>query len=440
MKKSARIKLIIVAIIVALIILMSIIIQIRSGISSENKTTEQNVVSTETEPSTLYTDTSIKKVETMSLLLATQDAINKYYEYLSSNNYVALMGILDNEFITNNNITTNNVLGSLKNSNSKLSFFCIDEYSKEISFDHEYRFWIYGKSYSNDFSEIAENQFIVNLDMYNLTFKITPMGQTTKQSYDSYIDSLIHTDNGKKTTIDDTVTSITVNNYNKFEIYEGNQGIKNIIENYAKYYYFLEMTDSSSAYNLLNTEYKNKKYGNYSEYQKSKLLWKNIDIQYVKQTVEKDKTLYIGIDKSGTYYIFLEKSPMEYEIMLDSYTIPLTETVDKYTSSGSVEKVCMCLENIKEMLNLRDYKTLYEYMNTTFKQNNYSTIDSFQRYVDSKYYSNNNFEYESYNVSGDSYIVKVKVSNASDTNSYFEINYVVKLNTNLNDFEYSFEI
>lgn len=440
MKKSARIKLIIVAIIVALIILMSIIIQIRSGISSENKTTEQNVVSTETEPSTLYTDTSIKKVETMSLLLATQDAINKYYEYLSSNNYVALMGILDNEFITNNNITTNNVLGSLKNSNSKLSFFCIDEYSKEISFDHEYRFWIYGKSYSNDFSEIAENQFIVNLDMYNLTFKITPMGQTTKQSYDSYIDSLIHTDNGKKTTIDDTVTSITVNNYNKFEIYEGNQGIKNIIENYAKYYYFLEMTDSSSAYNLLNTEYKNKKYGNYSEYQKSKLLWKNIDIQYVKQTVEKDKTLYIGIDKSGTYYIFLEKSPMEYEIMLDSYTIPLTETVDKYTSSGSVEKVCMCLENIKEMLNLRDYKTLYEYMNTTFKQNNYSTIDSFQRYVDSKYYSNNNFEYESYNVSGDSYIVKVKVSNASDTNSYFEINYVVKLNTSLNDFEYSFEI
>lgn len=440
MKKSARIKLIIVAIIVALIILMSIIIQIRSGISSENKTTEQNVVSTETEPSTLYTDTSIKKVETMSLLLATQDAINKYYEYLSSNNYVALMGILDNEFITNNNITTNNVLGSLKNSNSKLSFFCIDEYSKEISFDHEYRFWIYGKSYSNDFSEIAENQFIVNLDMYNLTFKITPMGQTTKQSYDSYIDSLIHTDNGKKTTIDDTVTSITVNNYNKFEIYEGNQGIKNIIENYAKYYYFLEMTDSSSAYNLLNTEYKNKKYGNYSEYQKSKLLWKNIDIQYVKQTVEKDKTLYIGIDKSGTYYIFLEKFPMEYEIMLDSYTIPLTETVDKYTSSGSVEKVCMCLENIKEMLNLRDYKTLYEYMNTTFKQNNYSTIDSFQRYVDSKYYSNNNFEYESYNVSGDSYIVKVKVSNASDTNSYFEINYVVKLNTSLNDFEYSFEI
>ena len=276
--------------------------------------------------------------------------------------------------------------------------------------------------------------------MYNLTFKITPMGQTTKQSYDSYIDSLIHTDNGKKTTIDDTVTSITVNNYNKFEIYEGNQDIKNIIENYAKYYYFLEMTDSSSAYNLLNTEYKNKKYGNYSEYQKSKLLWKNIDIQYVKQTVEKDKTLYIGIDKSGTYYIFLEKSPMEYEIMLDSYTIPLTETVDKYTSSGSVEKVCMCLENIKEMLNLRDYKTLYEYMNTTFKQNNYSTIDSFQRYVDSKYYSNNNFEYESYNVSGDSYIVKVKVSNASDTNSYFEINYVVKLNTSLNDFEYSFEI
>ena len=279
--------------------------------------------------------------------------------------------------------------------------------------------------------------------MHNFTFKITPEGSTTKDGFKQYMDSIIHTDTGDVVIPDGKITSIDGNDYNKFEIYNGTEATKKAIEHYAKYYYFLEKTDMNSAYELLNKEYKNKRFGNIESYKSSKVLWKNIDVEYVKKEFIGSKVQYIGIDKNGGYYIFIENSPMDYEILLDSYTIPLTETVEKYNSSNNTEKACMCLELVKEMINMKDYKSLYNtYLNKEFKQNNFSTMDQFTKYINSKFYNNNKFEYISYRTSEDSFIVNVNLKNADsdqqgDDN---EFSFVVKLNSGLTDFEFSFDV
>lgn len=444
MKKSVKIKFIIIAIILFLLFFMAIVINIRDSYinkygKQESKSNDNSVQYKQEKPADLYTDTSIKEVETMSLLLATQETINKYYVYINRDEPSALMNILDKDYISSNGITVNNVVNKLRPSSTRSSFFATKVYSKEISFDHEYKYWVFGKSYVENEGFYTE-QFIVNLDLSNKTFKITPVGESTEELFSNYMDRIIHTDNGEVTVADGAVTYIEANEYNKFSIYEGNDGIKKAIENYARYYYLMQIYDKEGAYELLDDAYKNARFSNKNEYMNSNIVWKNIDIKYVRKVFDEDKTQYIGIDKNGTYYIFYESSPMDYKILLDSYTVPLEETVKRYNESNSIEKACMCVKTVEEMINNKDYKTMYDRMNSIFKQNNFSTQQSFESHIKSKYYMNCKFDFVSYKASEDSYIINVKVTNLDSESEFFETEYVVKLKDGIDNFEYSFSM
>lgn len=439
--KKFKIAKIIIIILILLLILLGCIIGLK--FFDEGEKSDNNEVHVFDEnPPTLYTDTSIKEIETMSLLLANQDIVNKYFSYLDNNNSEALISILNKDYVAKNNLNSSNVINILNNDKGNFKFFAIKSYSKEISFDHEYKYWVYGKAYTNDYSKVVEKQFIINADLYNLTFKITPIGNVTLSEYEKSMNDAIYNNSEKVTIPTGNVTSIEGNSYNKFSVYEGTAGLKNTIKNYADYYYFLEVTDRSSAYNLLNSEYRNKRFGSLDEYIKSTIVWKDSDIEYVSDRLNDNKKQYVGIDKNGTYYIFIETSPMNYEIMLDSYTIPLNETVEKYKNTDDLKKACMCLEFVKEMINMNDYNALYSHMNSTFKQNNYNSVDDYKNYIKNKYYSINSFEYVSYKKSENNYIINVKVKNASSDkeDAYFNVMYIVKLNNDLTDFEFSFSV
>lgn len=438
MRKLKVIKIIII-IIILLLILVGCIIGLKF-INNKSKSDNNEIIVSDENPPTLYTDTNIKETETMSLLLANQDIVNKYFSYLNNNNSEALISILNKDYVTKNNINSSNVVNMLNQDKGNFNFFVIKSYSKEISFDHEYKYWVYGKAYTSDYSKIVEKEFIINADLYNLTFKITPVGNVTLSEYEKNMKETIYNNPGKVTMPTDSITSIEGNNFNKFSIYEGTEGLKNTIKNYADYYYFLEVTDRSSAYNLLNSEYRNKRFGSLDEYIKSPIIWKDSNIEYVSDELNDNKKQYIGIDKNGTYYIFIETSPMNYEIMLDSYTIPLNDTIEKYKSTSDLKKACMCLEFVKEMINMNDYNALYSRMNSTFKQNNYNSVDAYKNYIKNKYYSINSFEYVSYKKSENNYIINVKVKDSSSDkeDAYFNVMYIVRLNNDLTDFEFSF--
>ena len=438
MRKIKVVKIIII-ILILLLILFGCIIGLKF-FDDKPKDVNNQIPVPEENPSILYTDTSIKEIETMPLLLANQEIINKYFSYLDNNDSKALISILNKDYIMGNNLNSNNVINMLNNDKGNFKFFAIKSYSKEISFDHEYKYWVYGKAYTNDYSKVVEKQFIINADLHNLTFKITPVGNVTLSEYEKNMKNTIYNNPGKVITPTGEITSIEGNNYNKFSLHEGTVGIKNTIKNYADYYYFLEITDKNSAYNMLNLEYRNKRFNNLDHYLKSPIVWENVDIEYVNNTINGNKKQYVGIDKNGTYYIFIEKSPMNYEVMLDSYTIPLSETVEKYKNTDDMKKACMCLEFIKEMINMNDYDALYSHMNSTFKQENYKSVYDYRSYLRNKYYNINSFEYVSYKKSENNFIINVKVKNASSDkeDAYFNVMYIVRLNNDLTDFEFSF--
>lgn len=439
MRKSAKRKLIIVTVIVLLLLSLLIILNIRKKMLEKQARFDALNIP-QADPSYLYTDTSIAKVDTMSTILALQDSMNTYYKYLNEENSSALAGIINKEYISENGLNENNLVSTLKNNQQNKAFYVTDAYYKEISFDHEYKYWVFGKSYTTDYKNVETEQFIVNLDFFNFTFKITPVGKKTEEEFNSYMNNVIHSDNGDTVVAENNVTSIEKNNYNGFTLSKGNDVLKNTIEIYAKYYYFLERTNPRLAYELLEDNYKNKKFGSYENFVKSNIVWANVDIEYIKQTTENGKNLFLGIDKRGTYYIFYETAPMDYKVILDSYTIPLEETANKYSESTDEEKVMMCLECIKEMINIRDVQSYLSRMNESFKQNNNINEETLKSYLSSKFYSTNKFEYESYKISGSSYIVTVRVTDANDNNNSFTINYVVKLNNDLTDFEFSYEL
>lgn len=412
----------------------------KSNNNQNDSSATANSTNDDTTQTILYTDISSKRISSTAILLAVQDTINTYYSYNYSNNAAAIMGILDESYVEANKISQNNVYQYLKKENQDFKFFCIDAYEKEISFDHEYKYWVYGITYSDDYKTYETNFFEVNLDQYNLTFKLIPHGKVSMEEYKNYVQEILKNDNGGKVEVSASkITEIKSNEYNAFKIKNYNELINSTIENYLNYYYYLQQTDKQSAYDLLNKEYREARFGDVNNYYQYLQNNNSREISYMKEYTEGSTNKFIAVNKFGDYYIFIETAPMKFSIMLDSYTIPLTETTTKYNSATNEQKACMCLEQVKEMLNNKDYKTIYNHLNSTYKNNNFETQDKFTSYMKEKFYDINNFKYESYQVSNNSYIINVKVSDDTDESKNFTMSFVVKLADSIDKFEMSFE-
>lgn len=444
---KSKIKMILISmIIICLIILIFLLQNIANNENKQlnNENGDESILNEEEAP-TLYTDTTIHELTSTSILLALQDCVNTYYKYNLEGDSNAIYNIITTEYISSNNISKANVFEKFTKINQETYFWAKKVYEKELSFDHVYRYYVYGDSYSLDYKKIDSNLFVIDLDTYNLTYSIVPYGSVENSKYNTIINNLISKDNGAVALADtNEVMSIDSNTFNSFEIKSGDTLTLAILNNYFNYYYFLEVNDKAEAYNLLNEEYRSKRFGNesnYYEYIKNNLI-KDIDFSYIKLYYENNGTKkYVGIDSNGKYYIAIESSPMNYKVMLDSYTIISQETIDKYESSSIAEKTCMCLELVKEMINNKDYSTMYNYLNSSFKSKYFSNVNSLKKFIEDNYYENTNFRY--YNMkenSDNTYTVNLAVEDQNNAEYMFETNFIIKLGNDINSFELSFDI
>lgn len=90
------------------------------------------------------------------------------------------------------------------------------------------------------------------------------------------------------------------------------------------YIHFMNF-DIEKAYNLLNEEYRNKKFGsleNYKNYVGS-LKFSNYKLdRYYKKSV--DGYIIFGVyDKNGNFFAFKTKGVMQYSVYLDDYTVEI---------------------------------------------------------------------------------------------------------------------
>ena len=224
------------------------------------------------------------------------------------------------------------------------------------------------------------------------------------------------------------------NTYNKKNI-----SIATLIQEYVDLYKFNVNYDKEAAYESLNEEYKNNKFGNledYKKYLKNNLTTIKID-QY-STYYGKNITQYVCTTNNEGYFIINETAPMKYSIILDAYTVDLPAFVDEYNDSSNTTKVALNIEKIKMAINEKDYQYVYNKLNETFKENNYPTLEILSNYIKNNFFDNNIFTCENIEKQNTAYIFTIKVTSSDDENSEEKsINVIMRLLEGTN-FEMSF--
>lgn len=142
-----------------------------------------------------------------------------------------------------------------------------------------------------------------------------------------------------------------------------------------------------NAYNLLNEEYREKRFGNIDRFKQyiteKQHQLSNIKIMQYKVEEGYDYTVYKGTDEHGNYYHIIKNENMEYSIILDNYTM------QDYSDASTVEKIEKSVEKFILMLNSADYWNAYNVLEQTFKAAYFPTEQDFINYIKNNWFARN---------------------------------------------------
>lgn len=290
-------------------------------------------------------------------------------------------------------------------------------------------YFVYGKYGDTDYN------FIVILDKYNYTFEIYLNNYFKEGGYKVQDTSTMKTLHIEK---------IGKNDNNTFQFKNINQ--QESANTYYKDFYDKMKNNPEIAYNLLDSEYKSKRFKTLDEF---KVYAKNYitsdkSLEQYKMQKYDSYTELICQDKLGTVWIFKITGVMKYTIMLDSYTKSVKSYDDEYSSADESKKAQLCLNRFFEALNNQDYESAYSFLNDTYKENNFSTVNEFKEYVQRNWFTCNMFDYSNMQVdSNDNYIISGTIGDTQNEGSYDAVyvqkSFIIKLGSGITDFEMSFE-
>lgn len=338
----------------------------------ESKNTKRNVISNNITPSienninndiispktTILTfNTSIEKETSNSVLYSLNRNINKYFNYIKENNETAINELGGNSIY----LITNNVKYVVKQ-----AYVTQNQYMS--------KYYTYGTltiANGNYTAQTQEIYMILYLTAENKGYKLQTI------SKEEYLNRTALEQN-------DTI-EIQEGTYNKFE-YEYIDNVKQM-EIYLEDYSFQIFNNTENSYNLLNTEYKEKRFKDLQAFvqflnEKQGQLH-NIKISQYTVDEENQNKIYKGTDQNGNYYEIIEKSYMNYEIILDNYTM-----LD-YSNDSDENKIKLSAEKFILMLNSADYTNAYNLLEPSFKQINFPTEQDFINYVKNNFYARN---------------------------------------------------
>ena len=285
----------------------------------------------------------------------------------------------------------------------------------------------YGFTSNNKNEFIRDICFIVNLDYGNKTFSIEQLSES--------VDA--------KDITAESIENIEKNSYNKFVDEEIK--ITNVVNRYINDFKTMMLVKPESAYEFLDKEYREKRFGNYDKF-KEYLNSNKDEIQTL--SAEKYKTNYndgskeyIILDKNGKYYRFCEDSALNYTVMLDTYTIDLPEFVEQYNKASDEQKVMLNLEKFIQMINSKDYVAAYGLLDETYRANNFSNGNDFIKYIQDNFNRYNTLEkVESITKEGKYYTCTALISNTKFTNNeLIERSFVISLGEGT-DFKMSMDL
>lgn len=418
-----------ILIILFLIILLVIILMLLKVYSTRNQASPENIVDIEVE----Y---SIKRITNRSNYYIIKNCIDKFYIYYSTiQNYgkngktEEIYNMLDEEYIKYKEITQENILSKLRGvSSSKVNIIemYVSEQSENISV-----YFVYGTLRNKKTNEISEYSIMVKIDKNNKTFSIFLEDYIEEKYSNISIGENIQFNN-----LDEIEPN--ENNTYSYEPVTENAYIEDIVQLFKENILY----DKQRSYESLDEEYRTKRFPTFADFEK--YIKDNIreiaamKISQYDKNVSEDVIQYICKDTNNNYYIINEKSTMNCTFILDTYTIDLPEFLEKYEKSDDREKVALNIEKIKEAINAKDFKYVYNKTDETFKNNNFKNYSNFENYLKSNLFEENIFEYKNIEQTANVYVATVIVKNRKNINAEAkEIKIIMKL-TDTTDYLISF--
>ena len=308
-----------------------------------------------------------------------------------------IYNLLSSNYIDENKITESNVLNYVDNINENV--FCIPLKMKMlISKDNSTKKYIvYGIQENMQNEYIKDFYTIIYIDTNNETFSVEPKNNV-KNIDDISIDS----------------NNITINKNDGNGLSEPNVTDEYVSKQYTDYYKKLVLGRPDLAYELMDKEYREKRFGSLEKYKE--YIEENSSenkTSYMKQYLvnrDEQKTEYVGKDQYGRLYVFDVVTPTNYTIKLDTYTIETDYFKKEYDTDNVEKKVQMNLNKFVLMINNQDWDAAYSVLDDNFKNNYFKSVDEFKQYVKGKSYKYNDMKVLSFETTGNVYTCRMQLT------------------------------
>lgn len=352
-KKIIKILIAIIAIVVIMISIVTIIlIQTKSNTDGAEEIMGEDVDEEEYK---------IAKTNNVIEFEIARNLIQRYINYIEMNNTEAI-----------NQISENEIKFNLKK-DGNTEFFINEMYG--ISLYSETRYFIKGETSADN----EEYYIVLDVDFTNNTYRLQ---QITIDKYNEEINKE-HTESNTK------AISIDKNSYNENREV-GIDETYSLLSGYVNQYKSYLDKNLEKAYELLDDEYREKKFQNsyekfvkYINNIKQELSYKEM-MSYTKNSDGYE--VEIGEEDS---FIFKTNELGKYTILLDSYTIKTQDFIDKYNELSATNKVGTNIDKIFKMLNNKEYEQIYDCLSDAYKANNFETYTKFENYIKEKFFNYN---------------------------------------------------
>jgi len=403
---------------------------------------ENNINNTIEDPAILDISSKFENVIDYSNYSTISTLINAYFSNIALKDSEVVYNLLSQDYIAENNITPDNIFSTIKTQVSNSPICLID--NMYMSNDYNYPAYLAkGKVLDIKYQENDGNRMLIEQKIENinsLDYYILVKLDNVDMTYS--IQELDEAEFNEIFNSPENVEKNAINKNSNNELVYSTVNDETICTNLLSDYKLRTEANIENAFSKVDEEYKNKKYTSINEYEeyinKNENVYGFMKLSKYQKEVMDDYTQYICLDRAGHYYIFRETSPMQYTVILDTYTIDLPEFVEQYNSSSEDKKVQFNIQKFFDAINDGDYSYAYSKLDQTYKNNNFPTQTDFENYMKTNFYAQNKLGYTSYEKNGDLYIYKMVITNGENSSQTIEKQFVVKLLDGTN-FVMSFE-
>lgn len=326
-----------------------------------------------------------------------QEAINELLNNNNDENKSRLYQMLDEQYINASNILEDNVDNLI--ANYQQSEIYIDQILSTQLSDAVKAYVVKGKTIVNN----SRNDcvLIIKLDFLNNTFSVYPYEFCVERGYNN-------TETGGNLNIQN-VDSIAKNNSNVYE--DQSTSVESIAFSYYDKLKADFLYDPEYLFSILDEEYRDKRFENYEDFLNyinlnRELISKAAISQYSREYND-GYVQYLVVDTYNNHYLFNETSVLNYTVLLDDYTIETEDFKTKYASASIESKAITNADKVMKMINSKDYESIYNLLDETYRTNNFATLDTFIQYINTAFYNANYYTISNVSEQGSYYLITV---------------------------------